>query len=218
VRRLSSSAVISRTKSAQIDKRANFNRIICRIVHFSPKSGTMGKEQNAGDRIAGKEESGLKNNSYALGIAIMALGIVILLGKLGVFSFIGSTLWPLFVLLPGLLLHALFFNRMLPSIALIPAGILTFTALLFFYCNIFGWRSMSYLWPGFILAVSLGFYEYYLFDANRPRGALVTAVILAAVAAAFFVFMLMFTAMIYFLAVVLIAVGAYLLFRRPSAW
>ena len=160
----------------------------------------------------------MKNNSYALGIAIMALGVVILLGKLGVFAFIGSALWPLFLLLPGLLLHALFFYRKLPAVVLIPGGILTFISLLFFYCILFGWSSMSYLWPGFILAVSLGLYEFYLFEGSRPRGALIAAVALALVAAAFFVFMLIFTAGIYFLAVALIAVGAFLLMRRPNVW
>ena len=38
----------------------------------------------------------------ALGIFIVVAGVVILLGKLGVFGFLGRTLWPLVLLAPGI--------------------------------------------------------------------------------------------------------------------
>ena len=41
-------------------------------------------------------------NERAIGIFIVAAGIIILLGKLGVFGFIGRHFWPLLLLLPEL--------------------------------------------------------------------------------------------------------------------
>lgn len=74
-----------------------------------------------------------------LGIFIVAAGIVILLGKLGVFGFLGRALWPLVILIPGIVLHMLFFSRRASASVLVPAGILTVYGLLFGLCNIWGW-------------------------------------------------------------------------------
>lgn len=160
----------------------------------------------------------MKNQQFSLGIVIIALGLFILLGKLGIFQFVGSMLWPLFVLLPGLIFHVLFFYRVLPSGVLIPGGILVLLSLMFFFCNLVGWDAMAYLWPGFIAAVALGLYEFYLFDSYRPRAALNGAVVLGIIAAVFFAFILLFSSGVYFLAAVLIAAGIFLLMRRPKLW
>src|SRR5690606_3207809 len=112
----------------------------------------------------------MNKNSYISGIIIILIGVFLLLGKIGVFSFLGSHLWPVFVLLPGLFFHVLFFARGAPSGVLVPGGILTTYALMFFYCNIVGWDAMSYLWPGFIAGVAIGLFEAYFFDPNKPRG------------------------------------------------
>lgn len=160
----------------------------------------------------------MKNQQFSLGIVIIALGLFILLGKLGIFQFVGSMLWPLFVLLPGLIFHVLFFYRVLPSGVLIPGGILVLLSLMFFFCNLVGWDAMAYLWPGFIAAVALGLYEFYLFDSYRPRAALIGAVVLGIIAAVFFAFILLFSSGVYFLAAVLIAAGIFLLMRRPKLW
>lgn len=149
-----------------------------------------------------------------MGLIIVAVGIVLLLGKLGIFGFFWGLLWPVFILAIGVLLHMLFFGRMLPSGVLIPAGILITISLIFFFCNIFGWAAMEYLWPGFIFAVAVGLYEFYLFDKDKPRGAFTAAVILAVVAALFFGLTLLFTVGIYFIALVLIIGGA-VMFMKP---
>lgn len=153
-----------------------------------------------------------------LGIGIIALGVLILMGKLGLVQFVASHFWPVFILIPGLLFHALFFYRVLPSGVLIPGAILTVISLMFFYCNFAGWDSMAWLWPGFILAVALGLYEYYLFDLHKPKGALIAAAILAIAGAVFFVITLMHGAALYIVALALIAAGIYTLARRPNAW
>lgn len=58
----------------------------------------------------------------ALGLFIVGAGVVIFLGKLGVFGFLGRTLWPLIVLLPGIFLHFLYFSRRATPAFLFQAG------------------------------------------------------------------------------------------------
>src|SRR5690554_3461193 len=98
----------------------------------------------------------MQANRMSIGIIIILLGIFILLGKLGVIAFVWSIFWPVFVLAPGILFHLFFFSRVMPAGVLIPGGILVTYSLMFFYCGLFGWHSMSYLWPGFILGVAIG--------------------------------------------------------------
>lgn len=160
----------------------------------------------------------LANNRYSVGLIIVAVGVVLLLGKLGVIGFFWELFWPIFVLAPGLLFHALYFNRVLPSGVLIPGGILVTSSILFFLCTIFSWNWMAYLWPGFIFAVAVGLYEFYLFDKHSPRGTQVAAIVLAVVAAVCFGMTILFTTAIYVIAVVLIVLGAFLIFNKRRSW
>ncbi|RXZ77136.1 hypothetical protein EBB07_33200 [Paenibacillaceae bacterium] len=156
----------------------------------------------------------MTKNQYTVGIMMLIAGVIILLGKLGVFSFIGSVFWPLFVLVPGILLHVLYFGRILPAVVLVPGGMLSTYALMFLYCNLFGWSSMQYLWPFFIFGVAVGLYEYHLFGMSRSRSVLSLAVILASAAGVCFGLMLLWSWGIYLIAVTLIAAGAWMVFGR----
>jgi hypothetical protein len=156
----------------------------------------------------------LSNNRYSIGLIIVAIGVVLLLGKIGVFGWIWDLFWPVVLLLPGLLLHALYFNRVLPAPVLVPGGFLVTSSIVFFLCSIFSWNLIGYVWPGFILAVAVGLYEWYMFDKQSPRSTLAAAVILAVLSAVFFGMTILFTVGIYVIAVILIVIGAYLLFNR----
>ena len=158
----------------------------------------------------------MDKRSYTSGIVIILVGVLLLLGKFGVFSFMGSHLWPIFVMLPGLFFHAMFFARGWPSGILVPGGILVTYSLMFFYCNIFGWDSMAYLWPGFIAGVAIGLFEAYFFDPNKPRGTFIASSILAVISAIFFTFTLLFTVGIYLIAAALIVLGVSMIYRRPG--
>jgi len=149
-------------------------------------------------------------------MAIIVVGIVLLLGKIGVFDFIGSMIWPIFVLLLGLFFHFLFFAKGIPSGVLVPGGILTFYSFMFIYCNIFGWDSMRYLWPGFIMGVAIGLFETYYFDPNKPKAAFIGSAILATIAAIFFSFTLLLTSGIYIVAAALIILGLAMIRGRPN--
>lgn len=160
----------------------------------------------------------MSKNSYASGMFLLIFGIFILLGKWGVIGFLASILWPALLLIPGLLLHWLYFARIFPSGALIPAGMLTAYALMFFFVNLFGWDMMKYIWPGFILGAAAGLYEFYLFDRSSSRGVLLASVILAVVSVVFFGFTLLFGLGAYFIALVLIISGAVMIYRRRRVW
>ncbi len=160
----------------------------------------------------------MNRQSAAVGIGVVAVGLIILLGKLGVFAFIGAVFWPLFVLIPGVLLHVLYFGRIVPSIALIPAGILTVVSVALMIGNWFGWGLLKYLWPLFPFAIAAGLYEYYIFGYDRSRQLWLVSVGLAGLSLLFFAMTLLWTWGIYFLAIALIGVGAWLVIRRPKMW
>lgn len=153
-------------------------------------------------------------NDVKIGLFIVIAGLVILLGKLGVFGFLGRTLWPLFILLLGLVLHIVFYGRSRQPILLIPAGILTVWGLLFGICNTWGWHLMARLWPALVLGIAVGLYEYYLYESPRATGALTVSVILGILTLIFFFFSLLHTGIIYILAIALIAFGAWLIWGR----
>ncbi|MEF2964699.1 hypothetical protein V3851_02565 [Paenibacillus sp. M1] len=154
------------------------------------------------------------NNKLTTGIVILAAGIIILLGKLGVFSFLGKALWPLLLLIPGIVFHLWHFWRKGPSELLLPGGILVVYSILFFIANFWGWSTFKYTWPGLILGIAIGLYEYERFSPTRQNGVLITAGILGAVSVILFGITLFSHAVIYLLAAALIIGGIWLIAAR----
>ncbi|MDQ0168609.1 hypothetical protein J2T19_000046 [Paenibacillus tundrae] len=160
-------------------------------------------------------------NEKAIGIFIVVAGVVILLGKLGVFGFIGRHFWPLLILLPGIALHALYYARLSPSWSLVPAGILTVYGVLFGITNTWGAGMMTRLWPVLLLGVAVGLLEYGLAERRRPEYVLPAGMIIGAVSVILLGFTLLQTGIIYVLAVLLILGGVWLLLgrgRRGKGW
>ncbi|GIP20506.1 hypothetical protein [Paenibacillus sp. J22TS3] len=155
-----------------------------------------------------------ENNKLVTGIFILAAGIVILLGKWGVFSFLGFTLWPLIILVPGILLHLLYFARRGSAVLLVPGGILTVYGILFFILNFSGGSTVAYVWPLFILGIAVGLFEYDLLSSPRPAGVFLIAVILTAITVVIYGITLMSLSVIYLLALVLIIGGIWLIAGR----
>ncbi|WP_244163061.1 hypothetical protein [Paenibacillus pectinilyticus] len=146
------------------------------------------------------------------------MAVLLLLGKLGFFQLLLSFFWPLILLVPGLLFHYLYFNRRLPAGVLVPGGILTTYALMFFFCNLFGWGSMSYIWPGFILGVAIGLYELHLFDRGSDRSIWIAAMVLGVVAAILFCLTVLIKLGIYVIALILVIAGLSMIFRKRRFW
>jgi hypothetical protein len=160
----------------------------------------------------------LAKNNYSLGLVLIVLAVILILGKIGIIGFLCSLFWPIFVLLPGIAFHALFFGRILPVGVLVPGGMLVTYALMFFYCNLIGWGSMAYLWPGFIFGVAVGLYELHIFNRNNMRGTFAAAAILAVISLVFFAIAFLFTVSIYIIALVLIGIGVVMMLRRKRTW
>jgi hypothetical protein len=160
----------------------------------------------------------VNRQSASVGVAVLAVGLIILLGKLGVFAFLGSVFWPLLFLIPGVLLHVLYFGRMVPSVSLVPAGILTIVSVILLIGNWFGWGLMKYMWPLFLLSIAVGLYEYYVFGYSRSKQLWTIAMALAVVSILLFGMTLLWTWGIYLLAAGLIGFGAWLVLRRPRTW
>ncbi|SEB41400.1 hypothetical protein [Paenibacillus sp. GP183] len=160
----------------------------------------------------------MSRNNYSIGMILIAVAVVLLLGKLGVFHFLGFLLWPLLILVPGLLLHFLFFNRVLPAGVLVPGGMLITYSLMFFFCNLFGWHAMGYIWPGFIFGVAVGLYEFYIFNRDSDRNIRTVSIVLAVLAAALFLMMILFKVGIYLIALLLVLAGILIIMRKPRVW
>lgn len=153
-------------------------------------------------------------NEKAIGLFIVAAGLVILLGKLGVFAFIGRNFWPLLLLLPGIALYVLFYARMTPSWSLLPAGVLTVYGVLFSITNIWGAGLMRNLWPVLLLGVAVGLLGYGMVERRRPEFVYPAALIIGAVSVVLLAFTLLQTGIIYVFAVLLILGGVWLLAGR----
>ena len=155
-------------------------------------------------------------NERAIGIFIAVAGLVILLGKLGIFGYIGRTFWPLVLLVPGILLHLYYFMRKTSATILIPAGLFTVYGILFLICNLSGWDLLVYLWPVFLFGIALGLFEYALFEYPRPAMIYSISIISLAVSIVLLFVTLLTTGFIYVFAALLIFAGIWLIFGRPK--
>lgn len=145
-----------------------------------------------------------------IGVGIVAVGLIILLGKLGAFSFLGRNFWPLLILIPGIVLHAMHKMHKVSPFMLLPAGILSVYGFLFLICNIWGWHLMAYLWPLLLLGVATGLWEYAINDISLSRNVYTGSVILAVISLLLLVVTLLRTGIMYIIAVLLIGVGIWL--------
>jgi hypothetical protein len=63
----------------------------------------------------------MANNKYSIGMLLVAVAVILLLGKLGVIAFLGRLFWPILILAIGIALHGLYYARMTPSWVVVPA-------------------------------------------------------------------------------------------------
>jgi hypothetical protein len=165
------------------------------------------------------QEREFNMNRIIAGAVLILLGVGLYLNQghpIGVGTIFGH-FWPsLFVIPLGLFFHWLYFGMTAPRAPglLIPGGII-FTA------GIVGQISMLFdswglTWPGFILAVAVGLFEFYFFG-GRNRYLLIPINILMVLSLLFFgVFTLgaIFTHLVVggpILAIILVLLGAYTL-------
>ena len=121
-------------------------------------------------------------SGVVLGSIFIIIGVILLLGFFFNIRFITMRfLWPLFVLVPGLLFESAYFTERKAPGFLIPGGILVVIGLLFFFEVSTAWAFSAYTWPVYIVAAAIGFYQYYIFG-SKPKGILFVAILLTIVA------------------------------------
>ena len=98
-----------------------------------------------------------RDSRPVLAMGLIGLGIVMFVGQLtGLGGMIGS-LWPMFVMLPGLafLYFAYTGDKKVAGLA-VPGMVITGTGLILFYQNVTGhWESWAYIWTLYPLFVGL---------------------------------------------------------------
>ena len=157
----------------------------------------------------------MRKSDYAVGLIFIIIGGVFLLIN---FGYINITIniadhWPLALIIPGLLFELGYFVKREDPGLLVPGGILlTYGAI--FYLNIFhGWNLMSQLWPLFPMGVAIGLFQLYLFD-DRDKDLLIAVGIIAGFSLAALSFTVDFLDFGLVAGIVLVLLGAYMVFRR----
>lgn len=112
------------------------------------------------------------------GIIILFLGVFMLLNHLGFITFRFALIWPLFLLIPGLMFEfGYFFSRKKNPSQLVPGGILTVYGLVFFLEAFYGWAFLSPVWPFLLLGVAFGLFQLYVFG-YQDRSLLLPTILL----------------------------------------
>lgn len=156
----------------------------------------------------------MNNRTLPLGIAIIAAGIIIMLGKLGVFAAIGAGLWPLLLLAAGVLLYIGVINGKLPAIVYVPGLLLIGCGAAFLLSAWFGWFLMKALWPLIPASVAAGLF---LFAAEERLSLLRTVALgIGGISLVLLVITLFLFVHWFLVTMLLIVTGVVMIARRPN--
>lgn len=128
----------------------------------------------------------MKNRGALIfGLILIAVGIFSLLSSLGIIIISWSQVWPLVIILVGLLFELNYFvnGRKEPGL-LMPAGIMLTYGILFYYCSVNGFSWIGKLWPFFLLGPAIGLLQIFIFG-TRDKGLLVPVGVLGGLSLVF---------------------------------
>ncbi|ORX23576.1 hypothetical protein BVF91_05170 [Thermoanaerobacterium sp. PSU-2] len=102
-----------------------------------------------------------------IGIVLILLGLIYLNDNLGLLSRYGITLdmsniWPLFILIPGIMMEVSYLKQRKNPEILVPGGILTSMGIIFYFDIFTNWIYSEYTWPLYILSVAIGLFQLYI--------------------------------------------------------
>jgi len=158
----------------------------------------------------------MKKINYIFGFLLLFIGVILILSNFGVIDIIWDNLWPLFLLIPGILFELGYFISQKDAGLLVPGGILITYGLLFWINVIYGWQLMDHLWPVFPLGVAIGLFQLYLFG-GREKGLLIPVGILGAISL-FFLFNNLFYIDFRLLAgIVFLLIGIWIIFKKTKS-
>ncbi|HER25168.1 MAG TPA: hypothetical protein ENO17_08985 [Candidatus Atribacteria bacterium] len=155
----------------------------------------------------------MKKINYLFGFLLLVIGIVLILSNFGIIKIIWENLWPLFLLVPGIIFELSYFIYRNDSGLLVPGGILLTYGLLFLVNVTYGWHLMEDLWPIFPLGVAIGLLQLYLFG-TREKGLLIPIGILSTVSLFFLVNNLFFVDFAFLAGIVLVIIGAWFIIKK----
>ncbi|HFE64031.1 MAG TPA: hypothetical protein ENK14_06385 [Caldithrix sp.] len=118
-----------------------------------------------------------ESRSLIWGILLIIVGLLFLGNNLDWFYLDWETMWPLLMIIGGVLFWIGWLANRKETGLLMPGTILLAYGLLFEYCVLFGWYWMDEYWPVFLLGPGLGFLFMY-FLGNREKGLLIPAGVL----------------------------------------
>lgn len=157
----------------------------------------------------------MKTSNTLTGLIIIVIGVLLLFMNFGWIDFDFDYLWPLFILIPGLIFEISFFSTRKNPGVLVPGGILTTIGLLFYANIILGWHIMDELWPVFPLAVAIGLFQLYIFD-KRETGVLIASSIVGGFALISLSFTLFSISYDLVFPVLLIVLGMMVIFKKKD--
>ncbi len=159
-----------------------------------------------------------KKNSLT-GIILILIGVLLILKRVFYIDLLSlRDLWPLFILIPGLMFEWRFFKTRTDPGMLVPGGILTTIGILFLFENFTNWNFSNYTWPIYTLSVAIGLFQLYLFG-NREKGLLIPVFVLTLISIISILNML-FNQIFYWLnyrlifPIILITLGLSILFKE----
>lgn len=157
----------------------------------------------------------MKTSSTITGVIIIIVGVLLLLMNFDLIDFDFDYIWPMFILLPGLIFELSYFSTRKDPGLLVPGGILTTIGLLFYINNLYGWHLMDRLWPIFPLAVAIGLFQLYLFGP-KDTGVLIASSIVGGFALISLSFTLFSISFDLVFPVLLIAIGCLVIFNNKK--
>ncbi len=157
----------------------------------------------------------MKKINYIVGLSLLFIGVLIILANFGVIEIVWEDLWPLFLLIPGIVFELSYFIYRKDAGLLVPGGILITYGFLFLVNVIYGWRLMEDLWPIFPLGVAIGLLQLYLFG-GREKGLLIPVGILGAISLFFLINNLLFVDFRVLAGIVLVIIGIWIIFKKAK--
>ncbi len=155
----------------------------------------------------------MKKINYLFGLFLLFIGVLLILANFGVIEIVWENLWPLFLLIPGILFELSYFIYRKDAGLLVPGGILITYGILFLVNVMYGWHLMEDLWPIFPLGVAIGLFQLYLFGM-REKGLLIPIGILGAISLFFLINNLFFIDFVLLVGIMLVVIGIWVIFKK----